>query len=103
MHDKYGKDGLVATSVYVDQGESVANNARVVEFLQKQKGTKLVAVRLDEKFDFWAEKFRNDGILPGVFVFNKQGKYLRFPVEGREDSLYADVEKEVRAFLREKP
>jgi hypothetical protein len=101
MHGKFQKDGLVAISVNLDPLSEKANKD-VLDFLEKTKAT-LVNVRLKEEPEFWGEKFGNQGALPTVFVFNRAGKYVRFPPsEEKPDFTYSDVEKVVVQFLNEK-
>ncbi len=101
MQRKYQKEGLVAISVNLDDLADKTDQD-VLNFLEGKKST-LINVRLNEKSETWAEKFGNQGVLPTVFVFNRAGKYVRFPLsEDKPDFTYADVEKVVREFLGEK-
>lgn len=103
MQSKYGKDGLVAVSVNVAEDPVEVTAERVTKFLEKNKAAGVMNVKLEEKLEFWKEKFHNEGILPSVFVFNRQGKYVRFPTAENELLDYKDVEKLAVQFLQEKP
>ncbi len=100
MRNKWHKDGLVAISVNLDP-EYEKEKDRVIKFLEKGKAT-TINVHLDEDADFWGKKFENDGSLPTVFVFNRAGKYVRFPSPEKPDFDYGDIEKVVVEFLKEK-
>jgi hypothetical protein len=95
MHKKYAKDGLVAISVSLD-GLDGKDNA--LKFLQS-KGATFTNLLLNDKVD-WDESFHFLAP-PCYFVFNRQGKWVQFKAEDREIN-YADMEKRVRDFLKEK-
>jgi thiol-disulfide isomerase/thioredoxin len=96
MHKKYGKDGLVAMTVSVDEE---ANNpdiqAEALKFLRKVNAG-FNNVILDEKPAFWQEKLRFDAV-PCVYVFDRQGKWRQY-----KEPNYAEIEKVVVELLNAK-
>jgi len=112
MHKKYAKDGLVALSVSVDKlvdedsGQRIESKVlpKVLAFL-KQKEATLTNLLLDEPQEFWKKKLGVDFGVPVVFVFNRQGKWVRFKGEAEkgaaEELDYAKVEDQVKKLLKE--
>jgi hypothetical protein len=102
LHEQYGKDGLVAISVSLDDPRDKDKKDQkvrerkdtVLEFLQKQKAafTNLI---LDESQDFWQKKFGFTAP-PCVFVFNREGKWKRVASEDP----YAEAAKLVAEYLQ---
>lgn len=94
MQKKYGKDGLVAISVSLDDTKDRPVMAKVKSFLEKQHAT-FTNVVLNEDSDVWQSKFKIFGP-PCVFVFDRTGKWKKFaePVD------YAEVEKDAVAMLK---
>src|SRR5262245_16203821 len=97
MQNKYGKDGLVAVSVALDDPGQKDIKEKLLKFLKEQKATFTNYV-LDEKPDVWQEKLMIDGP-PAVFVFNRQGEQAK---KFSEDFKYADVEKLAVELLKAK-
>src|SRR5262245_31153844 len=96
MHRKYGKDGVVAISVDVDDPAEEDAKDKVLTFLTKQKAA-FPNFILDEKPEIWQEKF-DSATLPIVFVFDRDGK-IADKFGGGED-VYVDVEKVVVDLLK---
>ena len=96
MQNKYGKDGVVAMSVSLDDPNEKDNKHKVLKFLESQKATFSNFI-LDEKPEYWQEKLKIDGP-PCVFVFNREGGIARKFAEIKVD--YADVEKVVVELLK---
>jgi hypothetical protein len=100
MHNKYGKDGLVAISVNLDDAGKKEDRERAEKFLQAKKAT-LTNLILDEKSAFASQKPLEIESLPTVFVFNQEGKIeVRFPNPDKEAFDYGDVEKVVKRLLK---
>ena len=97
MHRKYGKQGLVAVSVSVDDVDDKDTPGEVMKFLRQQKATGPNFL-LNETPEDWQKKLKIDGV-PAVFVFNRAGqieqKYLEVPN-------HAEIEKLVEQLLRQK-
>jgi hypothetical protein len=96
MHTKYGPQGFAAVSVSLDDPKDAQLMANVRKFLNSQKAT-FTNLVLDEKPEVWQTRLKFDGP-PCVFVFNRDGKWTKF------DPFfdYADVEKKVVEYLRQK-
>lgn len=97
LHKKYGKDGVVAISVSVDDAKDPETVQRVKEFLQRQ-GAAFPNLILDEPSDVWHKKLETEGV-PCVFVFNRKREIYRKYGDGVK---YSDVEKDVRTLLDQK-
>ena len=102
MQNRYGKDGLVVVSVNLDDPARVPLRAKVEKFLKDQKATTTNLI-LDEKEEVVLKKFHFEGELPTVFVFNRAGKYVRFPSPGKEDFNHTDIAKQAAEFLKAGP
>jgi hypothetical protein len=106
MHRKYGKGGLAAVSVSLDDPGDKKARGRVEEFLKRQKAT-CANYLLDAKPEEWQKKFKIDGP-PAVAVYGRDGRLVkRWPVvdgkgEPVEDVNYAAVEKVVQGLLKKK-
>ena len=99
MRQKYGKDGLAAVSVSLDDAKDKEALARAVAFLEKVKATDVVNLNLDEDSEAWQKHLKINGP-PAVFVFDREGRIaLRLPAEGA-DVDYAVVEKKVQELLK---
>lgn len=88
MHNKYGKDGLVAVSVSLDDASEQGVEAKVQRFLESRKAafTNLI---LDEQPEVWQQKLQFDGP-PSVFVFSREGKRVKHFKDGVD---FGEVEK----------
>ena len=102
MHRKYATDGLVAVSVSLDdlhdKQVKIDMKAKVLKFLQDRQATFPNFV-LDEKEDVWQEKLKIDGP-PCVYVFNRDGHWVKKFTEEKGKVDYAEVEKTVRELLK---
>lgn len=97
MHKKYGKNGLVAMSVSLDDPKDKDDKASVLKFLKAQKAT-FANFMLNETPEFWQEKLKIDGP-PSVFVFNREGKVEK---QFKDEFTYADVERLAKKLLDKK-
>ena len=95
MHKKYAKDGLVAISVSLDE---LKDKEMALKFLQSKEAA-FTNLLLNDTVN-WSEKLHFSAP-PCYFVFNRQGKWVQFKAEDGEIN-YADMEKRVREFLKEK-
>jgi thiol-disulfide isomerase/thioredoxin len=95
LHEKYGNEGLVCISVSLDNPAEKDRLPRVIKFLESRKAY-FTDVLLDEDQDFWLTKLNFKGP-PCVYVFNREGKWVRFVAE---DDPYTKVEKLVAAWLK---
>jgi hypothetical protein len=106
MHRKYGKDGLAAMSVSLDDPTDKEARARALAFLKRQKAT-CANYLLDAKPEEWQKKLKIDGP-PAVAVYDRAGRLVkRWPVvdakgETVEEVDYAAVEKLVKGLLKKK-
>ncbi|HMF19811.1 MAG TPA: hypothetical protein VKE98_21580 [Gemmataceae bacterium] len=93
MHKKYGKDGLVAISISLDE---LRDKDEALKFLVS-KDAAFTNLLLDD--GNWRDKLHFFAP-PCYFVFNRQGKWVQFKGEdGPVD--YPGMEKLVREFLKE--
>jgi hypothetical protein len=100
MHEKYAKDGLVVISVALDDiHEEPESKDRALKFLKDKKAT-FTNLLLDEPIDFWQKKFEFVGP-PTVYIFNRQGKWIRFKAD-EADIDHEKIEKLVVEMLRAK-
>jgi hypothetical protein len=100
MHEKYAKDGLVVISVALDDiHEEPESKDRALKFLKDKKAT-FTNLLLDEPIDFWQKKFEFVGP-PTVYVFNRQGKWIRFKAD-EADIDHEQIEKLVVEMLKAK-
>jgi hypothetical protein len=95
LHEKYSKDGLVCLSVSLDDPREKGKLARVQKFLEARKAS-FTNVILDEDQEFWQKKFNFFGP-PCVYVFNQEGKWVRFVDDGEH---YPQIEKLVVQWLK---
>jgi len=96
MHRKYGKKGLVAISVSVDDVNDKESVDEVNKFLRETKAT-MTNYLLDEAPEVWQKKLGTESV-PCVFVFNRSGKVEQKYLEAKHDA----VEKVVQRLLGEK-
>jgi hypothetical protein len=101
MHEKYGKDGLVAISVSLDNPRDKNIRAATEAFLVKQRAT-FTNVMLDAKIEEWTAKLKISGP-PCIYVFDRKnriaGKWL--PDDDGENKVdYDAVEKAVVGLLK---
>ena len=99
MHEKYGKEGLVAMSVSVDPANDDKRMKAVRDFLKKEKAFFSNFV-LDEETELWQEKL-GTSVMPVVFVFGRNGKLAKRIEEAEEGKhLYDEVEKLLPELLK---
>ena len=60
MHQKYGKEGLAAVSVSLDDPNEAGVKQAVLKFLESKKAT-FTNLILDEKPEVWQDKLKIDG------------------------------------------
>jgi hypothetical protein len=96
MHRKFGKQGLVAISVSVDDVNDKEAVDEVKKFLRERKAT-MANYLLDEAPEVWQKKLNTEAI-PCIFVFNRSGKVEQKYLEARHDL----VEKLVERLLQQK-
>src|SRR5262249_21852274 len=124
MHRKYAKDGLVAISLNLDAATdedgkpNEETRKQALKFL-REEGAAFTNLMLDEPQDFWQPRLHLEDGLPGVFVFNRAGKWVQFKVgdgslvkdEGKNENpnrkgahyyRYTTVEALVQKLLQEK-
>lgn len=100
MHKKYAAEGLVAVSVSLDPlAEDPMIKDKVLKFLRAQ-GAGFTNLLLDEPFEVWAKKL-GFSFPPCYFVFNRQGRWLKFQPE-EEGFDHKDMEQRVVEMLRAK-
>ena len=98
MQNKYGKDGVVAMSVSLDDPNEKDNKDKVLKFLENQKATFSNYI-LDEKPELWQEKLKIDAV-PALFVFDRDNRIaLKLP-SGDDPVNYKIVEKKVQELLK---
>jgi thiol-disulfide isomerase/thioredoxin len=101
MQQKYGDKGLVVISVSLDDFTDEETVDRANRFLTKQKSP-LRNLMLQETSDVWQAKLGCNA-LPCYFVFDRQGKWVRFRAQDTKDGISpADVEKTIVQMLNEK-
>jgi hypothetical protein len=99
MRRKYGKDGLVAMSVSLDNPADAEARKRVLAFLEKSQAT-FPNFILDETEEFWQDKFKSLGP-PIIFVFDRDGRFTRFESSSEtHPPEYDKVEKLVQELLK---
>jgi hypothetical protein len=96
LHEKYAKDGLVCFSVSLDDPREKGKLVKVQKFLAARKAT-FTNLLLDEDQDFWLKKFKFNGP-PCVYVFNQEGKWVRFV---DDEDHYKKIDKLVGEWLQE--
>lgn len=96
MHHKYAQDGLVCTSVSVDEKEMLDKD---LTFLRDQKA-EFASFLIDEEAEVWSKKLEVSAP-PAVVVFGRDGRRLK-SFTSEDAFTYADVEKFVVPLLKEK-
>lgn len=97
MHKKYGKDGVAAISVDLDDPAEKDVKDKVLKFLKKQNAT-FDNFILNEPAEVWQKKFDADGP-PVIFVFDRDGKIAKKFDAGAEAD---ELEKVVVGLLKKK-
>ncbi len=97
MHATYPSGSFAAVSVSLDDPNEPGAADKVLRFLRAQKAT-FANFILDEKPEFWQEKFKFDGP-PCVYVFNAQGGIAR---QFKDDVRYTEVEELVKGLIAKK-
>jgi thiol-disulfide isomerase/thioredoxin len=98
LNAKYGDKGFAAVSVSVDSEPDEANTQKqVLSFLRRSKAA-FTNLLLNETADVWNKKLGNKEV-PIVFVFNRDGKWVR---KYTDDVDYGNIEKLVVELLKEK-
>lgn len=95
LHQKYGKDGLVAISVSVDDPEDLEIRGRILKFLEGRKADFQNFV-LDEKPELWQEKLGIDGP-PCLYLFDKSNRFVKKMIADQVD--FTVLEKTIRESL----
>lgn len=89
MQRKYGKDGVVALSVSLDDPTDKEVDARILKFL-RAKDADFTNLRLDEPSDLWSDRLKID-LPPAVFVFDREGRIAgKFELEKANYEQYVD-------------
>jgi peroxiredoxin len=96
MQRKFGKKGLVAISVSVDDVNDKESVAEVKKFLRDTKAT-ITNYLLDETPEVWQKKLNAEAV-PCIFVFNRSGKVEQKYLEAKPKA----VEKLVQRLLERK-
>jgi thiol-disulfide isomerase/thioredoxin len=103
MQKKYADKGLIVISVSVDEKtEDPANIESANKYLNDVKSP-FRNLLLDEPSTIWSDKFGFES-LPAYFVFDRQGKWIRYRAADykKEGVLYDELEKLVVKMLDEK-
>src|SRR5947209_10613151 len=95
LQEKYGRDGLVAVSVSLDDPKNPDVRQKVEKLLEDRKAT-FTNVLLNEQAPAWQAALKIDGP-PCVYVFNRDGQWVK---KFADDVDYAEVEKVVRELLK---
>jgi hypothetical protein len=99
MRKKYGKDGLVAVSVSLDDAKDKEARGRVIAFLEKVNAADVINLNLDEPTEVWQTKFKTVAP-PTLFVFDRENRIAhKEPADGKEVD-HAAVEKKVQELLK---
>ena len=96
LNKKYGKDGLVALSVSLDNAEDKTARAGVDKFLQKKQATFTNLIAQGDP-DEWYNSLKIGGI-PCVFVFDRENRRVKKLVGEQVD--YKAIEAEVAKLLK---
>ena len=89
MQRKYGKEGVVAISVSLDNPDDKEVDERILKFL-RAKDAEFTNLRLDEPSELWSERLKID-IPPAVFVFDREGRIAgKFETEKANYEKYVD-------------
>jgi thiol-disulfide isomerase/thioredoxin len=102
MQKKYADKGLVVISVWLDDASDPELVASAHKFLTRHQSP-LRNLLLDEPSELWAEKFQYRS-LPFYYVFDRHGKWVRFPATDVKDGTvdYAVLEGVVAEMLNNK-
>ncbi len=101
MHEKYGKDGLAALSVSLDDPkEDPKAREKVLKFLQ-DRGATFPNLMLDEDSDVWQVKLKISGP-PCVYLFDRDNHYVLKMSDdsGNPRVDYAVIEKKITELLK---
>ena len=99
MHKKFAEKGLVVIAVSVDDATKKDFVDAANGFLKRQNPpfTKLL---LNESHEYWSKKL-DFTIPPCYYVFDRNGRWVRFPEDGEED-YYDKMDKVIMQMLDEK-
>lgn len=108
MHNKYAKDGFQVISVLIDNAKETKAIASARGFLRDKLKVPFPNAHVDgTTFDF-DRKITGEGV-PGVFVFNREGKWVqKYPTlspDGMKVIQQVDydvIEKQVGELLKKK-
>jgi len=102
MHKKLANKGLVVISVSVDEADDKEKVKAANAFLNAQQPP-FVNLLLDEPHAFWSKKL-NFSIPPCYFVFDRQGKWVRFsPNDFTDDAqFHKEMDATIERFVSEK-
>jgi hypothetical protein len=104
MQKKYGKDGLVILSVQLDSLEEKNLKEQVAKIL-KSKGADFTTVILNLDQDAWQKKLGATAY-PFVFVFDREGKWIRFvsddPKYKKPEDMLQAIDKLVETLVAKK-
>jgi hypothetical protein len=95
MHHKYARDGLVCTSVAVDDKDDLDKD---LKFLRDQKA-EFASYLIDEPAEVWQKKL-DVAAPPAVIVFGRDGKRVKTFTSEEGPVTYGDVEKLVAPLLK---
>ena len=91
MQRKFGKKGLVAISVSVDDVNDKESVDEVKKFLRDKKAT-IANYLLDEAPEVWQKKLNTESV-PCIFVFNRTGKVEQKYLEAKHEEVEKLVER----------
>lgn len=101
MHKKLADKGLVVISVSLDPPDDKEMVKEANDFLRKVKAP-FRNLLLDESDELWSKKL-DFNIPPCYFVFDRQGKWVRFRGSDYDDGIpYEEMDKVVLKMLGEK-
>lgn len=102
MHKKYADKGLVIITVSADDAANPEKVKKANAFLKRVESP-FRNLLLDEPWDSWTKRL-DVKALPCYYVFDRQGKWVRFPGKDAKDGEidYAELEKVVVQMLNEK-
>jgi thiol-disulfide isomerase/thioredoxin len=102
LHKRYAKDGLVCVSVALMlELDEIKSKEKVLGFLRDQNAN-FPNYFLEEEPGVWGDNFKINGP-PAHFVFNRQGKYVKFDHNDPNVNYdHSDIEKVVKEFLAAK-
>ena len=101
MQEKHAAKGLVVISVSLDDARDKGKVDLANQILTKRK-LPFRNLLLDEPGDFWPKKFETDS-LPLYYVFDRNGKWVRYRAADYKDGVpYDELEKVAVQMLSEK-